>query len=258
MTSKIEVSRKLLDDEGLEAIQEWAEQQEQSINVGQVQGDFDEHVESTAGYAVRLIKELRALLAAPEAPRQDAQQMASMPVERCYGVRAKMIIAFNESRKNGGDLDDGLDAAYKAALRYSPSMQSTVVGEAERLNGMLDAASELLRTKQRANRELRSELERIKTINDNNFNLLLDQIFAAPLSPDHSGGGAGVVLPRYTCIGKGGEYELLGSAIGAGTLKDMSAIPVYRDTTTGQLFVRTQLDFSTRMESLDKLKDLNQ
>ena len=80
----------------------------------------------------------------------------------------------------------------------------------------------------------------------------------APLSPDHSGGGAGVVLSRYTCIGKGGEYELLGSAIGAGTLKDMSAIPVYRDITTGQLFVRTPLDFSTRMESLDKVKELNQ
>lgn len=71
MTSKIEVPRKLLDDEGLEAIQEWAEQQEQSINVGQVQGDFDEHIESTAGYAVRLIKELRAVLAAPEAPCQE-------------------------------------------------------------------------------------------------------------------------------------------------------------------------------------------
>lgn len=67
-----------------------------------------------------------------------------------------------------------------------------------------------------------------------------------------------VVLPRYTCIGKGGEYELLGSAIGAGTLKDMSAIPVYRDTTTGQLFVRTPLDFATRMDCLDKVKELSQ
>lgn len=75
--------------------------------------------------------------ASPEAPRQDTQQMASMPVERCYDVRAKMIIAFNEAKKAGGDLDDWLDATYKAALRYSP----------------------------------------------------------APLSPDHSGGGAGVVLP---------------------------------------------------------------
>ena len=44
-----------------------------------------------------------------------------MPVERCYDIRAKMIIAFNEARKNGGDLDDALDAAYKSALRYSPN-----------------------------------------------------------------------------------------------------------------------------------------
>lgn len=49
------------------------------------------------------------------------EQIACMPVERCYDVRAKMIIAFNESKKNGGDLDDALDAAYKSALRYSPN-----------------------------------------------------------------------------------------------------------------------------------------
>ena len=48
------------------------------------------------------------------------EQMACMPVERCYDVRAKMIIAFNHARQNGGDLDDALDAAYKSALRFSP------------------------------------------------------------------------------------------------------------------------------------------
>lgn len=50
-------------------------------------------------------------------------------------------------------------------------------GEVDRLSGMLDAASELLRTRQRVNRELRSELERIKAINDNNFKLVLDLLF---------------------------------------------------------------------------------
>lgn len=49
---------------------------------------------------------------------------------------------------------------------------------------------------------------------------------------------------------------MLGSAIGAGTLKDMSAIPVYRDTTTSQLFVRTPLDFATRMACLDNDKKM--
>jgi len=53
-------------------------------------------------------------------------------------------------------------------------------GEVDRLNGMLDAASELLRTKERVNRALRSELERIKAINDNNFNLVLDRLFDEP------------------------------------------------------------------------------
>ena len=53
------------------------------------------------------------------------EQMACMPVERCYDVRAKMIIAFNEAKKAGGDLDDALDAAYKSALRYSPNPLSS-------------------------------------------------------------------------------------------------------------------------------------
>lgn len=70
--------------------------------------------------------------AAPVVERQDNQQMARMPVERCYDVRAKMIIAFNESRKAGGDLDDGLDAAYKAALRYSPASLPAPVAVASR------------------------------------------------------------------------------------------------------------------------------
>lgn len=61
---------------------------------------------------------------APVVEGQDDQQMACMPVERCYDVRAKMIIAFNEAKKAGGDLDDWLDAAYKSALRYSPNPSS--------------------------------------------------------------------------------------------------------------------------------------
>ena len=52
------------------------------------------------------------------------EQLACMPVERCYDVRAKMIIAFNEAKKAGGDLDDALDAAHKSALRYSQNPMS--------------------------------------------------------------------------------------------------------------------------------------
>lgn len=56
---------------------------------------------------------------------EGAEQMARMPVDRSYDVRAKMIIAFNERKKTGGDLDDCLDAAYKSALRFTPSPVST-------------------------------------------------------------------------------------------------------------------------------------
>lgn len=55
------------------------------------------------------------------AAQPQGEPVAHMPVERCYDVRAKMIIAFNEAKKAGGDLDDALDAAYKSALRYSPN-----------------------------------------------------------------------------------------------------------------------------------------
>jgi hypothetical protein len=65
-----------------------------------------------------------------EADKPQAEQLAHMPVERCYDVRARMIIAFNEVRKSGGDLDDALDAAYKSALRYSPNPLSA--GEPDR------------------------------------------------------------------------------------------------------------------------------
>jgi len=51
----------------------------------------------------------------------EREQVALMPVERSYDVRAKQIIAFNECRNAGGDLDDALDAAYKVALRYTPA-----------------------------------------------------------------------------------------------------------------------------------------
>lgn len=56
----------------------------------------------------------------PAAPPQG-KPVACMPVERCYDVRAKMIIAFNETKKSGGDLDGALGAAYESALRYSPN-----------------------------------------------------------------------------------------------------------------------------------------
>ena len=58
---------------------------------------------------------------------KQGEQMARMPVERCYDVRAKMIIAFNEAKKAGGDLDDQLDAAYKSALLYSPNPEAQPV-----------------------------------------------------------------------------------------------------------------------------------
>ena len=54
----------------------------------------------------------------------------------------------------------------------------------------------------------------------------------------------------YTCKGKGGEYELLGTAAGAGKLKLVETLAVYRDTKTGALYFRTLDDFNERMEKI--------
>jgi hypothetical protein len=52
----------------------------------------------------------------------------------------------------------------------------------------------------------------------------------------------------YTCIGKGGEYELIGQAKGAGTMRDHADLVVYRDAQTGQLYCRARPDFVERMQ----------
>lgn len=55
----------------------------------------------------------------------------------------------------------------------------------------------------------------------------------------------------YTCIGKGGEYELIGRATTAGVLKVTGRfadeVIVYRDTESGELYCREPGDFRLRM-----------
>lgn len=57
----------------------------------------------------------------------------------------------------------------------------------------------------------------------------------------------GDCMTIYTCKGKGGEYELLGVAVGAGTNRGIEVV-VYRDIRTGQLYHRSDADFHARME----------
>lgn len=75
-------------------------------------------------------------------------------------------------------------------------------------------------------------------------NNLLDQ--AAQVSTEQAGDALGRG-PRYTCIGKGGNYELIGEAHGAGKAKLIESLAVYRDIGTGRLFFRTTGDFNERM-----------
>ena len=94
---------------------------ELQATIARLTAEIEQIREAYKGYSSKLVVDaLNAEIDRLKGGQGDVQ-MAAVPVERCYDVRAKMIIAFNESRKNGGDLDDGLDAAYKSALRYSPS-----------------------------------------------------------------------------------------------------------------------------------------
>ncbi len=55
----------------------------------------------------------------------------------------------------------------------------------------------------------------------------------------------------YTCIGKGGTYELLGVATGAGTCKgDEAFLMVYREVEYGSMYYRTIDDFAERMKPI--------
>ena len=54
---------------------------------------------------------------------------------------------------------------------------------------------------------------------------------------------------QYTCIGKGGTYEYVGVAFGAGTMRDKSFV-VYRDVENGTMYVRRPDDFSKRMQHI--------
>lgn len=56
----------------------------------------------------------------------------------------------------------------------------------------------------------------------------------------------------HTCVGKGGAYELIGRAHAAGVLRLSGRLPeavvVYRDTATGEIYLRELGDFERRME----------
>lgn len=55
-----------------------------------------------------------------------------------------------------------------------------------------------------------------------------------------------MTIHYYTCNGKGGVYELLGTAKGAGNTK-YDEVVVYRDVSDGQLYFRNAASFAERM-----------
>lgn len=55
----------------------------------------------------------------------------------------------------------------------------------------------------------------------------------------------------FTCIDKGGRYELLGESSGAGGCRREGRV-IYRCLDTGQLYHRTDDDFAARMAPLNE------
>lgn len=62
--------------------------------------------------------------------------------------------------------------------------------------------------------------------------------------------GANKTVTVYTHKEKGGAYEMLGEAIGAGTSRETSAV-VYRCLSSGKLYKRTPEDFLRQMKKLE-------
>lgn len=54
-------------------------------------------------------------------------------------------------------------------------------------------------------------------------------------------------MATYTCIGKGGRYEVVAVSIGAGKSRG-ETIVVYEDIESGDCFHRSMDDFRERME----------
>jgi hypothetical protein len=77
-------------------------------------------------------------------------------------------------------------------------------------------------------------------------------IAAAPgQSPATSAADAkGAERVTYTCKGKGGVYELIGVAYGAGTSRG-TIVNLYREAEIGVMYFRTPADFHDRMERID-------
>ena len=55
---------------------------------------------------------------------------------------------------------------------------------------------------------------------------------------------------HYTCIDKGGLYERLGNATGAGTRRG-DRVVVYRSVSAGEMYFRDPADFQERMGQID-------
>lgn len=86
---------------------------------------IDEVAEQDPDRAARFIESvlarhaLRKRLADKRVTQQPLTQPESyklVPVERSYDMRVQAILHFNTAKKNGADLDDCMDAAWRATL----------------------------------------------------------------------------------------------------------------------------------------------
>lgn len=81
---------------------------------------------------------------------EELEQFATVPVERSYDMRAAAIIQFNTARQGGADVDDALEAAWRAMLAkaHQPDCRATPADHQH--IAAMEAENERLRETERA------------------------------------------------------------------------------------------------------------
>lgn len=200
-----------------------------------------------AARALQALPELRALLAQPAAsepkpenPHKRASVLKDTNVRYADGCEPKPVEVAEAREALASQLcaklahDRGAPIAWAEAIEIVATITQMPAEEKTKLLAMDDSADQ-----ECAHPTTASRLQPTCEFHDDDTEACQKYGCSEPKPPK-----------RFTCIGKGGEYNLVGSAFGAGTMKQYRCLMVYQDY-HGRLFVRDHDDFWQRMQEID-------